>query len=178
MTKQPQNTDQDKDGNQQHGTHQDKDPDQPHNNDQTEDGDQQPDAHKDKDPDLQQNTDQAEDSHQQGSSKQQKCQQETGNFTEKGPANQEENQTNDQLQQDNNSAKDLEDKQVQHVDEKDCTQIVPVTSDSDMLKGNNTTGEACTYIVPTKTALDTYEENSHKMVLYTTASFIVAWLMI
>ena len=166
MTKQPQSTDQDKDDNQWHGTDQGKDPDQPQMlNTDPEDGDQQPDTHKDKDLDQQKNTDQTGDSDQQGNSQQQKSQQETDNFIEKDPVKQGENHTNDQLQQDSNCMKNLKDQQVQHVDEKDCTQIVPVTNDSDMLKGNSTTGKSCTYIVPTKTGLDTHEENSHKMVL-------------
>ena len=76
--------------------------------------------------------------------------------------NQGENQNDGQ---DDNSGKDLEDQKVQHVDEKDCTYIVPVTTDSDMHKGNGTTGESCTYIVPTKSSSDTHEENIHKMVL-------------
>ena len=135
---------------------------QQQSSDQTGDGDQQPDTHKDGDPDQQKNTDQTEDGNQQGNSQKQKSKQETDDLTEKDPGNQGENQIDGQ---DNNSGKDLVDQQVQHVDEKDCTYIVPVTTDSDMDKGNSTTGESCTYIIPTKSSSGTHEEIIHKMVL-------------
>jgi len=54
---------------------------------------------------------------------------------------------------------------VQHVDENDCTHIVPVTTGSDMHEENGTIGETSTHIVPTKSSSDTHEEKNHKMVL-------------
>ena len=136
--------------------------------------DQQQDA-QNKDPDQQQTTGQiTKDGNQQGNSKLQNYsdnQQETDNLTKKDPGKLGKNQKDDQLQQDNNSGKDVEDQQVQHVDENehidenDCTHIVPVITGSDMRTENSTTEETSTYIVPIKSISDTHEENSHKMVL-------------
>ena len=185
VTKLLQSTDQDKDDDQQHDTDPDKDSDQPqgtdqgkdpyqqYDTDQTKNGHQQPDTHQDKvldqkldthkDPD--QHNVQIEDGDQQGNSLQQKSQPETDDLTMKDPGKLGENQNDDQLQQDNNSRKDLEGQQVQHVDENNCTLIVPVTTGSDIHTENSTTGETSTCLVPTKSSSDTPEEYSHKMVL-------------
>ena len=178
MTKLLQSTDQDEYDDQQHGTDLDKDSDQPQgtdqgkdfyqqcDTDQIKDGDQQSDTHQDKDLDQKLDTHkdpdqhnvQIEDGDQQGNILQQKSQQELDDLTMKDPGKLGENQNDDQLQPDNNSGKDLEDQQVQHVDEKICTHIVPVTTGSDIRAENSTTGEASTCFEPTKSSSDTHEE--------------------
>ena len=179
MTKLLQSTDQDEDDDQQHGTDPDKDSDQgkdpyqQHDTDQTKDGDQQPDTHQDKDLDQKLDTHKDPDQHnvqikdgnQQGNSPLQKSQRETDNLTMKDPGKLGENQSDDQLQPDNNSGKNLEDQQVQHVDKNNCTHIVPVITGSNIHTENSTTGEASTCFEPRKSSSDTHEEYSHKMVL-------------